>query len=441
LKLARSEFALVAPLNYQRFMNTASLSKGISAQRLPKLAWIGFLFVALGHINGIAFAAKARFDVTQSPFGAVADGKTDNAKAIQAAIQAAEHAGGGDVVFPAAEQSYLSGPFQLRSHVHLVIEKGALLQMLPYHAYPGTEDFITATKAEDVAITGAGRIDGQGRPWWEAYDNTPKSDTSRKTMRPKRMIAFESCVKSVIRDVTLTNPPNVHIALNGKCRDIVISGIHIDSPEKSHNTDGIDMSGEHIRIENCSISCGDDNIAIGGSGSDDVKVTGCKFGVGHGMSIGSHTVGGVKKLLVSNCTFDGTHTGIRLKSERDRGGLVENLTYADLTMTGVAIPIHISSYYGEKEPKKFDADQAQPVTKTTPHWRNITIRNVTATGAKEAGILWALPESPIENLTLEHVSIEAGKGMKAVHIKGFKTDDVKIMVDGRDKPITRFHVE
>ena len=411
------------------------------AAKLGALGGICLLFLALTQSDCHASAAKGRYVVTQSPFNAKADGKTDNAKAIQAAIKAAVEAGGGDVILPAAEKPFLSGPFQLRSHVHLVIEKGALLQMLPYQVYPGTADFITAVKAEDVSILGSGRIDGQGRPWWEAYDATPRSDSSRKTMRPKRMIAFESCVKSEIRDVTLTNPPNVHIALNGKCRDITLSGIHIDSPEKSHNTDGIDMSGERIRIENCSISCGDDNIAIGGGGSDDVKVIGCMFGVGHGMSIGSHTVGGVKNLLVSHCAFEGTHTGIRLKSERDRGGLVENLIYADLTMTGVAIPIHISSYYGEKEPKRVDADEGQSVTKTTPHWRNITIRNVTATGAKEAGILWALPEAPIENITLEHVSIEAGKGMKAVHIRGFKTDNLKITVNGKDKPITSFDVK
>ena len=189
------------------------------------------------------------------------------------------------------------------------------------------------------------------------------------------------------------------------------------------------------------MSCGDDNIAIGGGATDDVRVSGCKFGVGHGMSIGSHTVGGVKNLIVENCTFDGTHTAIRLKSERDRGGLVENLIYRDLTMNNVTNAIHISSYYGEKEPKQFDSDKGEPVTKTTPHWKNITVKNVTAKNVKVAGILWGLPEAPIKNLTLDHVTIQSEKGMKAVHIKGLATEKLKIEVDGRDKPITRSNVE
>jgi len=396
----------------------------------------------LGVLSAADSGSERIFDVTENRFGAVAAEKRDNAKAIQSAINAAAEAGGGRVILPSAKEPYLSGPLKLRSHVHLVIENGALLQMLPYGEYPGTEDFINATEAEDVSISGGGKIDGQGRPWWEAYDATPRGDKLRKTMRPKRMIVFDSCTKSEICDVTLTNPPNVHIAIHGKSSHIIIAGICIDSPEKSHNTDGIDMCGRNIVIKDCAISCGDDNIAIGGgSATEDVRVSGCKFGFGHGMSIGSHTVGGVKNLVVEKCVFDGTHTGIRLKSERDRGGVVENLIYRDLVMNNVANAIHISSYYGEKEPKHFDSEKKEAVTDTTPYWKNIIVQNITAKNVKVAGILWGLPEAPIENLTLDHISIEAEKGMQAVHIKEFKTDTVKITVGGKEKAITRHDTE
>lgn len=406
----------------QRFLALACLSTALGASAIPSPSIPDRTFTIID-------------------FRALADGKTDNAKAIQAAIDAAVAAGGGTVVVPGAKKSYLSGPLKLRSHVRLMIERNAVLQMLPYGQYPGVEDFITASKTADVAIGGAGRIDGQGRPWWDAYDATPKSDKARKTMRPKRMIAFDSCTRSEIRDITLSNPPNVHISIHGKSADVTVAGVRIESPEKSHNTDGIDLCGQRIAILDCSIACGDDNIAIGGGATQDVKVSGCKFGVGHGMSIGSHTRGGVKDVRVENCSFAGTHTGIRLKSERDRGGLAENLAYTDLTMTGVAVPIHISSYYGEKEPKRFESDHGEAVTATTPFWRNITVRNVRATGAKQAGILWGLPEAPIESLTLDHVTIQAEKGMKVVHVKGFATDGVKIAVSGKDKEITRYNVK
>jgi polygalacturonase len=106
-----------------------------------------------------------------------------------------------------------------------------------------------------------------------------------------------------------------------------------------------------------------------------------------------------------------------MKSARDRGGLVQNLTYSNITMSGVQNPIFITSYYPTlpTDPK---ADTAQAITATTPIWKNITIKNVTVTGSDNGGILWGLPEEKIQNLTLDNVKISATKGMEIFHASG-----------------------
>jgi polygalacturonase len=130
-------------------------------------------------------------------------------------------------------------------------------------------------------------------------------------------------------------------------------------------------------------------------------VTGCTFGTGHGLSIGSYTSGGLNGLTVTNCDFNGALSGIHGKSSRDRGGLVENLTYANLVMTNVTTPISFDDYYFETETT---SDPAQPVTSTTPYWDNVTVTNLHATGASDPVHLWALPQAPISNFTMSGVT-------------------------------------
>ncbi len=146
----------------------------------------------------------------------------------------------------------------------------------------------------------------------------------------------------------------------------------------------------------------------------DIVVSNCVFGFGHGVSMGSDTTGGIQDFTISNCSFTNTTYGIRMKSDTDRGGLVQNLIYSGLTMTGVQYPIVIYSYYNEiGTPNSITPLTAagEPVSATnslTPIWRNILISNVTATattGKNIAGIIWGRPESLVSNLTLCQVSI------------------------------------
>ncbi len=237
------------------------------------------------------------------------------------------------------------------------------------------------------------------------------------------------------------------------CENVLITNVTILAPADSPNTDAMDPSAcRHVLITKCRVDVGDDNIAIKSGHSvpahaaacEDFVVSDCTFLRGHGVSIGSETAGGVKNLLVKNCTFDGTTSGIRIKTSREKGGTVEDLVYRDLTMTNVAIPINITCYY----PKVPATDTAQPVTATTPHYRNIQIINLTTSGPKSAGFIVGLPESVISNITLENVHLTAKTGLTVRNATGihFKNSTIKVetkpaviaqnaQMDGWEEPI------
>src|SRR6202044_3702281 len=117
--------------------------------------------------------------------------------------------------------------------------------------------------------------------------------------------------------------------------------------------------------------------------------------------------GGVQNVSAARIQFRGTTNGGRMKSNRDRGGDIGNFDFRDLTMEDVATPVLITEYY----PHIPDHDSAQPVTRLTPHFHDISIANLSATGAKTAGFILGLPESPITSINLSNVHISAEKGM------------------------------
>jgi len=353
-------------------------------------------------------------------FGALGDSLTDNTRAIQKAIDAAVKAGGGRVVIPSG--IYLCGPLQFASSLDLHIDAGAVLRMLPLDKYPGGIkdglDFISGNKLHDISITGKGTIDGQGSPWW-TYAKTEDAK------RP-RMVAFRDCSRILIEGVKLMNSPRFHLAIQGKTSDLTVRDVIIRAPASddpvnpSHNTDACDVSGQKILIQNCDVSVGDDDFTCGGNTSD-VLITNCTYGYGHGVSIGSPIKGGVSNITVENCTFTNTDYGIRIKSDRDRGGIVQNITYRNLKMTNVGMPILIYAAYNAKEkqyrnlpkltPEIAATYPSAPVTDLTPAYRNVTFQNITATATegKRAGLIWGLPESVASSIVLENVTITADR--------------------------------
>ena len=342
-------------------------------------------------------------------FGALGNGITNNAVAIQTTINAAAAAGGGTVEIPSAGSlsTYLGGPIVMSNNVNLKIDSGAMLQMLTRSNWPGTTTFISGTTLHDVEISGLGTIDGQGTNWWFPLAGS----------RPN-FISFSGCTNILVQDVTLQNAPTFHLMLKGNNAGITIQGITINTPDGSPNTDGMDLASTNVLVRNCFISDGDDNIEIGGSGGPaaDITISNCTFGTGHGVSIGSITSGGVHDIIVSNCTFNGTTNGIRMKSDNDRGGIIENLQYLDITMTNVAYPITIYSYYNtigtpnSITPAIASVQPVAPVTSLTPVWRNILISNLTVTattGNNIDGIIWGRSEMLVSNVTLCKVNIDA----------------------------------
>jgi polygalacturonase len=356
------------------------------------------------------------FDVRS--YGAVGDGATDDGPAIQKAIDDANSTGGGMVLLSGG--TFLSGPLTLGSNMDLRIRAGTILKALPMDRYPLVNgkhpDFMVAQRAHDLRLSGEGTIDGQGEPWWTKFESKVEMPG-----RP-RLIYLSRTDRVLVTGLHIQNAPTFHLVLNNT-NDVTVNGVTITADGESPNTDGIDVRGVSTFITNCSIAVGDDNVAIG-SPSSKVKVTHCKFGVGHGLSIGSYTRAGVSDVYADHVTFDGTVTGIQGKSQRGRGGLVENLRYSNITMTNVKHPIWFHSYY-ETKPKDPNTDTFEPVAKMTPIWRNATFTNIRATAPeKRYGIvLWGLPEMPVENFTFNHVSVVSPRGNQLFHVKDVSFSD------------------
>jgi polygalacturonase len=182
---------------------------------------------------------------------------------------------------------------------------------------------------------------------------------------------------------------------------------------------------------------GDDNFTCGG-GTSDVLITNCVYGYGHGVSIGSPTSGGVSNLTVMNCTFSNTETGIRIKSDRDRGGFLANLSYINLTMTNVGMPILIYASYAatnreyrnlkELTPEIAGGYGAAPIGARTPIYRDLIFSNITAavSPGNRAGLIWGLPEMNVTNVLFQNVNITADKPFGIFDARGVRLVNSKI---------------
>lgn len=377
-----------------------------------------------------------RFDL--QAYGAVPDGHTDNTAAFHRAVAAVDAAGGGILVVPPG--TYFTGPFDLCSRIDLRLEAGATIQFSPVfalyreHAGKGFRPMLAIEDAHDVRISGSGTINGNGSAWWpEALrfkkEANARHASSNTNPRP-RMVEFNRCQRIRVDGITLTNSAVMNLVQN-RCSDVTVEGISIFNPWNSPNTDGIDPKDcQRVLIARCRVDTGDDCIALGGSSGmleSNVLVTDCTFLHGHGCSIGSGTRSGVRRVIVRRCTFDGTETGVRLKSARGRGGLVDGVIYEDLRMRGVGTAISISCNYENLSSDAAGPMPARPVTDTTPIWRNVTIRNVTATDCRKmAGLISGLPEMPAENILLDHVTIDAPKGLFIQYARNVRLVDVDI---------------
>lgn len=344
---------------------------------------------------------------------------------LQSAIDAAASAGGGTVVVPAG--THRTGALRLRSRVELHLEAGALLQFVPDPAlYPAVDarwegapatihsPCLYAAGETDVAITGFGTIDGGGAPWWDTF----RHDRAALAHPRPTLVGLHDCTRVTVRDVRLTHSPSwtVHPL---RCDGVTISNVVIVNPPDSPNTDGIDPeSCRNVRISDCHIDVGDDCVVLkAGTERDPVRVpcenvaiTNCTMVHGHGgVVIGSEMSGGVRDVVISNCVFEGTDRGIRIKARRGRGGVVEDVRVTNVVMRGVMTPFVINPFYfcGPDGKEPHVADRApHPVDDSTPAFRRIHLAHVTARDVHAAaGYLYGLPEQPLTDVTLDDVTI------------------------------------
>jgi polygalacturonase len=295
-------------------------------------------------------------------------------------------------------------------------------------------DLITVRGCHDVAITGEGMINGCGEPWWKAY--------SKSSPHSPYMLDIANSQRVLLENVTLANSPSAAVILAG-CSDVTVNHIRATAADGSPGTSGVEISGQNIAIANSTIDVGEEDIVIkpGGDGSPakpecaNISISNCIIQHGKGILVGNQTTGCLRGLTVSNCTFENTQYGIRLRAERGRGGTCEDLNYDNLHMSSVKYPIWFSSYF-PVIPKNAAADKPVDPTSTTPIWNNIRISNLTATGALTVGSIVGLPEQPITNVTLASVTINATKPMEITHAKSIAFTTSRITVKNSKPVIT-----
>ena len=403
---------------------------------------------------GMAITLKAeRVDMLKS--GAKADGKTLNTMLINHTVDRLSQAGGGTLFFPAG--TYLTGAIRLKSNITLELEAGATLlfsdnfdDYLPFmevrHEGVMMKSFsplISAMDAENITIKGEGTLDGQGKAWWteflRIYVDLEKNGMrelnkyqplwerendvealyaetnedwhgtlKRRFFRPP-FIQPVRCRRVRIEGVKIINSP--FWTVNPEfCDNVVVTGVTIHNVP-SPNTDGINPeSCRNVHISDCHISVGDDCITLK-SGRDaqarrlgvpceNITITNCTMLSGHGgVVIGSEMSGSVRKVTISNCVFDGTDRGIRIKSTRGRGGGVEDIRVSNIIMSNIkreAVVLNL----------KYSEMPVEPMSERTPLFRDISISGLTAVGVKTPVKIVGLEEAPVTDIILRDINVK-----------------------------------
>lgn len=390
-------------------------------------------------------------------FGAIGDGATLSTSNIQAAIDACAKNGGGKVIVPPGR--FLTGPLFLKSDLTFEVFPGSTLifhddienNPIIDGRWEGIErkvyaSLFTGHDLQNVTITGRGTIEGQGQKWWEAHEinqELRKKAGIKKMREPDnplgsplkvprpRLVNLYNCTNVLISELKFLNSPawTIHPVY---CQNVNIDKITVIQPYESPNTDGINPeSCKNVRITNCFVDVGDDCITLKsgynedgrrvGKACEDIVISNCTFAHGRSaIGIGSEMSGDVRNVTVSNCVFNGTLRGIRVKSGRGRGGVVENIRVTNIIMNDVRDAISLDMYYGKKDTGTY------PISIETPFFRNIHLDNITAVNVTNAANVLGLPEAPIESFSITNSNFEAENGFDIQYVDGLDLRDVKI---------------
>ncbi|MGH7993871.1 MAG: glycoside hydrolase family 28 protein [Limisphaerales bacterium] len=418
------------------------------------------------------WAAQPFFNVLD--YGAHNDGSASSTEAINQAIQAASVAGGGTVCIPPG--TYVTGPIELTNDLVLDIEAGATLKFparrLPFT--PGREQgiecltpvpLVGGRNLHNVTITGRGVLTTDNAAWLKLMPRINSSETDIGTafgtnwehllqelevrtpapaedyekaapeLRPS-FVRFMDSTNVLVEGVHFVGSSmwTIHLLYtdNAVVRNAIIEtypGVH---------TDGIAVdSSRNVRISGCYIDTGDDGIVLK-SGKDadgrrvnrpteNVSISNCTVHHAHGaVTLGSEISGGIHNVVADNITCDGTQIGVRIKSRRGRGGVVEDVRFDNWTMENVGIGINVTSYYlMEGETKTSE----EPVSARTPVFRNIAISHMTLNHARTAIDVEGLPEMPIFGLRISDIIASAKIGMRGSFTDALELRDVQVNAD------------
>lgn len=440
------------------------------------------------------------YEVAVTDFGAVGNGETLCTEAFSKAMKHLASKGGGRLIVPAG--IWLTGPIQFESCTELHVDRGALVVFTTdYDAYPFVDAIyegntahkkmspLWAYEKHDVAITGFGAFDGLGEAWrpskkmkftenqwkkltsgqgiemknvWypdakqDAEAGKPgKPDMRRVTHRPV-LLEFTRCQRVLLKDATFSNSAawNVHPL---QCEDVTLDNVIIRNPWYAQNGDGLDLEAcNRAIIRNSTFDVGDDAICIkSGKNAEgrswkkpcqNVIIEGCTVLHGHGgFVIGSEMSSGARNIYINNCVFNGTDTGLRMKSTRGRGGVVENIYMNNIRMLNIAgDAFTFDLYYANKSVVNPDkdsssADAIPPVTEETPCFKNLYVSNVVCQGAARAIYFNGLPEMPLDNLHMKNSIFVSEKGAEMNYAKNITFENVTIK-QSKGERITKTNV-
>ncbi len=406
-------------------------------------------------------------------YGAIGDGKFLNTESFQSAISDCAKQGGGTVIIPPG--IWLTGPIRLESNINLHLEEGARLlfsdvfsDYLPpvLTRFEGMElynysPFISAKDCTNIALTGKGELDGNGDAWlaWNDIMQNSNSDVSLKKGATNKLyemsvrnipvekrvfgtekdaiqpsfIEFINCENILVEEIKIFNSPGwtLHPVYS---RNITIKNISIDTEKR--NTDGIVIdSSRNVIINNSSLNTGDDAVVIkSGKDHDGWRINKSSENIiihdliiedaNSGIAIGSEMSADIRNVLVYNIDIQVADFGIRFKSMRGRGGIVENIWIDNVFMRRMNLgAIQVDLNYGTPI-SGYDENKL-------PIFRNIEIKNVECRRTKDSLLLSGLPESPLENITLENISIFSSRGTTLENIKSRLFKNVTVTIKGK----------
>lgn len=352
---------------------------------------------------------------------------------------------------------------------------------------------ISATGASNIGITGKGIIDGNGDVWravkkdkltesqwkkllasggvtsedkktWypsEGFLKGSKGPANPGLVTPEKDMAYYESIKDFLRPNLLLLTNCKYILLEGvtfqnspawclhplMSEHLTVKNIFVKNPWYAQNGDGIDVeSCKNVLIENSVFDVGDDALCMKsgrdaegrkrGKPTENVIIRGCTVYAAHGgFVIGSEMSGGARNIYVSNCTFIGTDIGLRFKTTRGRGGIVENIFIRDIYMKDIpAEAILFDMYYMAKDPVALAGEKRElpkvefkTVDETTPQFRNFHISNVYCNGAEKAIFVRGLPEMHVKNIVLENMVLRADKGIDVQEATGLAFKNIKVI--------------